>query len=272
MGPETVARLTELAVSWAMNAIGAVIVLIIGLWVAGRLKTLTVKWVERSPRFDQTLGRFFGSIVYYLIVAFIIIAVLGMFGIQTTGLAALIGAAGLAIGLALQGTLSHVASGVMLLAFRPFRLGDYVEVAGQAGTVKDINLFTTELATPDNVKVIVPNGDVWGSAVKNFSANSTRRIQITMGISYDDDIDHAMEVIKSELATEDRLLDEPEPQIVVGSLGDSSVNIFVRVWVNASDFWPVTFELTKALKQRFDADDITIPYPTRTHYAMSQVN
>ncbi len=270
LGPETIARLTELAVAWTMNAIGALVVLVVGLWVAGRLKKTAIKWVERSPRFDQTLGNFFGSIVYYLIVAFVVIAVLGMFGIQTTGLAALIGAAGLAIGLALQGTLSHVASGVMLLAFRPFKVGDFVEVADQSGTVKVINLFTTELATPDNVKIIVPNGDVWGSAVKNYSANPTRRIEIVMGISYDDDIDRSMQSIESELSKETRIHADPEPQIVVGNLGDSSVDLIVRVWADTSDYWAVKFDLTKALKQRFDEDGITIPYPTQTHLVEAQ--
>ena len=159
MNPETRARLTETAVGWGVNALGALAVFIIGMWIAGRLRKLTAKAVNRAPNLDETLAKFFGSLVYYVIVAFVVIAVLSMFGIQTTGLAALIGAAGLAIGLALQGTLGHLASGVMLLAFRPFKIGDYIEAAGNAGTVKEVNLFTTVMATPDNVKIIVPNGD-----------------------------------------------------------------------------------------------------------------
>jgi len=262
--PETMAALVDLAVSWTVTGVGALVVLLAGLWVAGRLKRITASAIIRAPNLDETLAKFFASIVYYTVLAFVVIAVLSMFGIQTTGLAALIGATGLAIGLALQGTLGHVASGVMLLAFRPFRIGDYVTVAGQAGTVKEINLFTTELATPDNIKIIVPNGDVYGSSIVNYSAHDTRRVDIVMGISYTDDIDKAIASLDAVVSADERILTIPEKQIVVGNLGDSSVDIFVRVWCGAGDYWPVKFDLTKAFKQRFDADGVDIPFPTRT--------
>ncbi|MEO1015165.1 MAG: mechanosensitive ion channel domain-containing protein [Pseudomonadota bacterium] len=266
MEPETVAGLIEMGVDWGLTALGALVVLIIGLLVAGRLKKVTINAVNRAPNLDETLARFFGSIVYYLIIAFVVIAVLSMFGIQTTGLAALIGAAGLAIGLALQGTLGHVASGVMLLAFRPFRIGDYVEVAGHAGTVKEIGLFTTELATPDNVKIIVPNGDVYGGAIMNYSAHDTRRVDFVMGISYEDDINKAMASLHTVIDADARVLAEPARQVVVGNLGDSSVDIIVRVWCASGDYWGLKFDLTKAFKERFDADGVSIPYPTQTLY------
>ena len=270
MNPETLSGLLELAVAWGVKAVGALLVFFIGMIIAGRLKSLTRNAVLRAPNLDETLAGFFASLVYYLIVAFVVIAVLSMFGIQTTGLAALIGAAGLAVGLALQGTLGHLASGVMLLAFRPFKIGDYIEAAGEAGTVKEITLFTTVLATPDNVKIIVPNGDVWSGAITNYSAYATRRVDLVMGIAYEDEIDKAMAAIRAEIDTDSRTHSDPEPQIVVGNLGDSSVDIIVRVWCATDDYWGVKFDLTKAIKERFDRDGINIPYPTQTLYQIAQ--
>ncbi|WP_199564655.1 mechanosensitive ion channel family protein [Parvularcula marina] len=268
--PETRARLIETAVDWGVKALGALLVLIVGMWLAGRLKKLTRKAVMKAPNLDETLAGFFSSLVYYLIVAFVVIAVLSMFGIQTTGLAALIGAAGLAIGLALQGTLGHLASGVMLLAFRPFHVGDYINAGGEAGTVKEINLFTTILATPDNVQIIVPNGDIWSGAITNYSAYDTRRVDIVYGISYGSDIDKAMTLIRDEMEKDERTLSDPAPQIIVSNLNDSSVDITMRVWVKSGDYWPTKFALTKAVKERFDADGIDIPFPTRTVYQIPQ--
>ena len=266
MNPEARARLTETAIGWGVNALGALVVFIIGMWIAGRLRKLTTNAVNRAPNLDETLAKFFGSLVYYVVVAFVVIAVLSMFGIQTTGLAALIGAAGLAIGLALQGTLGHLASGVMLLAFRPFKIGDYIEAAGNAGSVKEVNLFTTVMATPDNVKIIIPNGDVWASAITNYSAYDQRRVDFVFGISYSDDINKAMDAILAEIHKDPRTLSDPEPLIVVSNLGDSSVDITTRVWVNSADYWGVKFDLTKAVKERFDADGVSIPFPTQTLY------
>lgn len=271
LAPETRARIIELAIQWGTNALGALVVFILGMWLAGKLKNLVVKAVKRAPNLDDTLAHFFGSLVYYLIVAFVVIAVLSMFGIQTTGLAALIGAAGLAIGLALQGTLGHLASGVMLLAFRPFKIGDYIEAAGEAGTVKEISLFTTILATVDNVKVIVPNGDIWSGAITNYSGYDQRRVDFVFGISYDSDIDKAMAAIRSEIEKDGRIINTPaEPQIVVSNLGDSSVDITVRVWCERPDYWDIKFDLTKAVKERFDSEDISIPFPTQTLYQIPQ--
>ncbi|MEM6413441.1 MAG: mechanosensitive ion channel domain-containing protein [Pseudomonadota bacterium] len=266
LNPETVSGLVELGIQWGVKALGALLVFVIGMMVASRLKRFTRVAVLRAPNLDETLASFFSSLVYYLVIAFVVIAVLSMFGIQTTGLAALIGAAGLAVGLALQGTLGHLASGVMLLAFRPFKIGDYVEAAGQAGTVKEITLFTTVMATPDNIKIIVPNGDVWSGAITNYSAYDTRRVDLVMGIAYEDDIEKAMAAIRAEIMADERSHHDPEPQIVVGNLGDSSVDIIVRVWAATADYWGLKFHLTKAIKERFDKEGINIPYPTRTVY------
>ncbi|MCK5745993.1 MAG: mechanosensitive ion channel, partial [Oricola sp.] len=174
------------------------------------------------------------------------------------------GAAGLAIGLALQGTLGHVASGVMMLGFRPFDIGDYVEAAGIAGTVKSIGLFTTELATVDNKKIIVPNGKIFEDVITNYAGYPTRRVDFTFGVSYSDDLNKAMALIKSEVDKDERVMTDPEPTIAVDSLGDSSVNIICRVWVDRLDYFPVKWALTKAVKERFDAEGVTIPFPCRS--------
>ncbi|MEM1410058.1 MAG: mechanosensitive ion channel domain-containing protein [Pseudomonadota bacterium] len=264
--PENIDLYTQTAIGWGLKALSALLVFFIGVWIAARLRAAVVNLVIKAPNLDETLAGFFGSMVYWLVFAFVVIAVLSMFGIQTTGLAALIGAAGVAVGLALQGTLSHVASGVLLLTFRPFRIGDYIQAGGEAGTIKAISLFTTELATPDNVKIIVPNGDVFSGSISNFSAYDTRRVDFAMGISYDDDINKAMDVLKGVFSGDARILTSPEPFIGVGNLGDSSVDITVRLWVKKEDYWGVKFDMTKAFKEKFDQEDITIPYPTRTTY------
>lgn len=257
-------ELIEKALSVLPNAIGAFFVLIIGLWLAGRIRNLVKKWFSRSARLDETLESFLSSFIYYAAVVLVIVTTLGVFGVQTTSLAAVIGAAGLAVGLALQGTLGHLASGVMLLAFRPFAIGDYIEAAGHGGTVKAVSLFTTELATPDNKKVIIPNTEVWSSSIINFSAYDTRRLDFVFGVSYSDDLSRAMEAIHEEVIKELRCLKDPEPQIAVDSLGDSAVNIICRVWVANSDYVTVKWALTQAVKERFDAAGIEIPYPTTT--------
>jgi len=246
---------------YGLSAIGAIIILILGWWVANWAKGRIIRSTGKYERIDDTIGSFAASIVRYGILAFTLLAVLSQFGVETTSFVAVLGALGLAIGLALQGTLGHVASGVMLMMFRPFKIGDFIEAAGEAGTVKAITLFTTEMATGDNVSIILPNGTVWGSAIKNYSANDTRRVQVIAGIGYGDDINQAMSVLEGILAADDRCLKDPAPTIAVGELGDSSVNIIVRVWTKSVDFWGVTFDLNKAIKEQFDANNIDIPYP-----------
>lgn len=249
-----------------VNLLTAVVILIAGFWFAGRVRVWTMRALGRWPNMDEMLQNFFGTIARYLVLTFTIVAVLAKFGVQTASLIAVLGAAGLAVGLALQGTLSNVAAGVMLLIFRPFRSGHYVEAGGVAGTVKQLSLFTTELATPDNVQIIVPNSDVWGQPITNYSYHPQRRLDMTFGISYGDDIGKAMEVIRHELEADERCLKEPEPFIGVLNLGDSSVDIVVRVWVNNADYWPAKFDLTRRIKERFDENGITIPFPVRTVY------
>ena len=257
--------------TYGLSVVAAIAILIAGLMVAGWARKATVRALSRVDRFDSTLTTFFASIVRYLIIAITILAVLSQFGIETTSLIAVLGAAGLAVGLALQGTLSSVAAGVMLLIFRPFKVGDYVEVAGQAGTVDALTLFVTELNTPDNVHIIVPNAEVWGSAVTNYSFNATRRVDLVMGIDYADDIDKAMSLILEEIGKDNRIHQSPDPFVAVGELADSSVNLVVRVWCDGGNYWPIKFDLTKALKQRFDAEGISIPFPqTVIHQAANE--
>jgi len=256
----------EKAAAFLPSAVGALIVLIVGLWIAGRVRAIVRKAMLKSPRIDETLSGFLSSLVYYGLIALVVITTLGIFGVPTTSFAAVIGAAGLAIGLALQGTLGHVASGVMMLGFRPFDVGDYVEAAGVAGTVKQIGLFTTEISTPDNKKIIVPNGRIFDDVITNFAGYSTRRVDFVFGVSYDCDLNKAMDVIRGEVEKESRGLKDPEPVIVVDNLGDSSVDIVCRVWVNRDDYFPVKWALTKSVKEALDDAGVSIPFPSRTVY------
>tara|TARA_R110002110_G_scaffold165930_13_gene366350 strand:- start:2032 stop:2868 length:837 start_codon:yes stop_codon:yes gene_type:complete len=250
----------------SLNLATAILILILGIWFASRMRAWTMRALSRTPQMDEMLKNFFGNTVRYLVLIFTVLAVLAKFGVQTASLIALLGAAGLAVGLALQGTLSNVAAGVMLLIFRPFRTGHYIEAGGVSGTVKDLSLFTTELATPENVQIIVPNSDIWGQAIKNYTYHPQRRLDMTFGISYGDDIGKAMEIIGGVLAADERCLKEPEAFIGVINLGDSAVDIVTRVWVMNADYWPTKFDLTRNVKERFDEGGITIPFPVRTVY------
>ena len=244
-----------------LSAVKALIVLIIGWIVAGAISGWVRKRVNSNPNIDATLGNFAASLVRWLILLVVLIAVMGIFGIEATSLVAVLGAASLAIGLALQGTLSDLAAGVMLIIFRPYKIGQYVDIGGTAGTVKDLNLFVTELVTPDNVQIIVPNGQAWGAIITNFSAHETRRIDMVFGIDYGDDADKAMEIILGLAEADERVHATPAPWARVTNLGDSSVDITVRIWCNAGDYWELKFHMTKAVKEAFDGAGISIPYP-----------
>ncbi len=262
-------ELVPLLTSYALDAVGAIVILVVGLWLARRVQGGVRRVLGRTPRVDETLRAFVASLARYLVIVFTGFAVLSQVGIQTASLLAVFGAAGLAVGLALQGTLSNVAAGVMLLIFRPFKIGDYVEAAGLAGTVKAVTLFSTELASPDNVQIIAPNSLVWGTVVKNYSHHATRRADLVVGIGYGDDIDKAMQAVAELLAAEPRALADPQPTIAVAELGDSAVTLAVRVWCAAGDYGSLKFDLPKAIKERFDAGGISIPYPQRTVHLVS---
>ncbi len=243
------------------SAAKALVVLIVGWMAAGIVSRTVRRRVNATPRIDPTLGNFFASMVKWAILAIVLVAVMGIFGIPATSLVAILGAASLAIGLALQGTLSDLSAGVMLIIFRPYKLGQFVDIGGTAGTVKDISMFTTELATPDNVQIIVPNGQAWGTVITNYSAHDTRRVDLVFGIDYGDSSDAAMQVIMDLASADERVLGDPAPWIRVTNLGDSSVDITVRLWCQAADYWDLKFDLTKQVKEAFDTKGISIPYP-----------
>ena len=250
-----------LILQFGLRVLGAFLVLIIGLRVAGWLGGLVKGLALKSETIDDTLGNFFGSLVRWAVSAAVFIAVLQVFGVPATSFVAILGALTLAIGLSLQGALGNIASGVMIMIFRPYRLGDYVEIAGDAGTVKDINLFQTVLATPDNVQVMVPNSQAIDGTIKNFSGYATRRVDVTFSIDYEDDMDKAIGIIRSLIEADSRVMRDPEPFVKVVALGDSSVDIASRSWVPSAEYWNVKFDLTKQVKEAFDAQGITIPYP-----------
>jgi len=247
--------------TYGLSVVGGIVILIVG-WIAASAISRTIRRIlGKRDNVDPLLAGFFASLAKYLILAFVVIAVLNQFGIQTASLIAVLGAAGLALGLALQGTLGHFAAGVMILIFRPFRQGDVVEVAGTMGSIKNVTLFTTELATPDNVQIVVPNGKVWGDTVKNYSHHDTRRVDFSVGIGYGDSIDKAIKTVQKEIDKDKRVHVDPAPMIVVGELADSSVNLIVRVWCGSADYWGVKFDLTKAFKEALDKAGISIPFP-----------
>lgn len=253
---------SSLVVEWGVSVLGALILFVVGRWVAARLRDMTRRASDRAD-VDPTLSGFLSVAVYWLILAFVIVAVLGIFGIPTASFVALLGAAGLAIGLAFQGTFSNFASGVMLLLFRPISVDDYVEVGGTAGTVQRISIFSTILDTPDNVRTIVPNSEIFGQTIKNYSANDTRRIDLVVGVDYGDDLQRAHDTILGIVEAEDRVLEEPAPVVAVDELGASSVDFVVRPWVATSDYWTVRRDLVRALKEGLEAADLSFPYPQR---------
>jgi small conductance mechanosensitive channel len=255
-----VESVVTLVSTWGLKAVGAVAVLIVGRMIAGGLRRGAGRALKRSG-VDETLAPFLTGLVYYLALAVVVIAVLNLFGIETTALVAVVGAAGLAIGLALQGTLSNFAAGVMLLIFQPFKKGDYVVTGGSSGTVSEVGIFVTTLTTPDNVKIIVPNSDVAGGTITNYSANDTRRNDLVIGISYDDDIGKAISVIQGILDADPRVHEDPEPVIAVSELGDSSVNLVVRPWCAAGDYWALRFDLQRKIKEELESEGCSIPYP-----------
>ncbi len=254
--------LTGYAVQYGTALIMAGVIFILGRWAA-RIAKRMVRAALKRANMDDTLVSFIGNVAYGLLMAFVVIAALSQLGVETTSLAAIFAAAGLAIGLALQGSLSNFAAGIMIIAFRPFKAGDFVTVAGTSGTVEDVNIFTTHLKTPDNKAIVVPNAAITGGIITNFSAKDTRRIDLVFGIGYDDDIRRAKDILTRIVEGDERVLKDPAPVIAVLELGDSSVNFAVRPWVKAADYWNVHFHLMETVKQEFDAAGITIPYPQR---------
>lgn len=261
LNPEQLKSLaTGYVIPWAINITLAIAVFIIGRMVAGFVVRLVSRIMKRS-KMDEILVNFICSILNAILLLFVIVAALDRLGVDTTSLIALMGAAGLAVGLALQNSLQNFAAGVMLIIFRPFKAGDFVDAGGTTGVVENISIFSTMLRTPDNREVIIPNGSIYGGNITNFSARPTRRVDLMFGIGYGDDIRKAKEILTKLVVADERILKDPAPQIVVGELGDSSVNFHVRPWVKSADYWDVYFDLTEKVKLTFDDEKISIPYP-----------
>jgi len=258
----------ELLTVWGLRILYALAIVLIGRMVARAVSELLVRLLSRSVG-DEALLAFVRSVSYALLIVVVFIAALDQLGVDTTSLVAVVGAAGLAVGLALKDSLQNVASGVMLIVNRPFRAGDYVEAAGRGGTVEKIGLFTTLLRTPDNCELTVQNSQITADSILNYSTRDSRRLDLVIGISYDDDIPRARQVLAEILAADPRVMAEPLPVIAVGALGESSIDLFVRPWVTPSDYWPLRFDLLERIKLTFDAEGITIPFPQRVLHTVS---
>ena len=251
-----------LLIGYGPRVVAALLILAAG-YLAARVLRAVVRRLMARARVDETLVSFVGNLTYMLLLAFVVIATLEKLGVNTTSFAAVIAAAGLAIGLALQGSLGNFASGFLIIFLRPFRAGDYVEAAGIAGTVEAINVFATELKTPDNKLIIVPNSAITSSNITNYSAKATRRVDMVFGIGYGDDVQTAKEILQRILAEDPRILEDPAPVVAVSELADSSVNFVVRPWVARADYWNVFWDTSERVKLEFDAHGITIPFPQR---------
>jgi len=255
--------LIDFSMTYGWKIIGAILILIGGRIVAGIVRGAVGKAMRRTKT-DEAVIKFVGGLVYYLVQIVAVLAALNVVDIETASLVAVLGAAGFAIGFALQGSLANFAAGVMLLVFRPYHIGDYVEVAGVAGTVREIGILTTRLTTPDNIRIMVPNGKVFGDTIKNITAEDTRRVDLLIGIGYGSSIDSAVKIMSGLIEADARVLKDPAPQIAVAELADSSVNLVVRPWVKKEDYWGVKFDLTREIKLAFDREGIEIPFPQMT--------
>jgi small conductance mechanosensitive channel len=250
----------ELIQTYALPIIWAILIFVIGRIIAKALAGGLAKMMIKS-KVDETLVKFLRSIAYIAMLLFVIMAALAKLGIQTTSFAAVIAAAGLAIGLSMQSTLSNLAAGIMLILFRPFKMGDFVEAGGVSGTIEEIQIFCTMMKSADNKAIIVPNGQIIGNTITNYSAKELRRIDMVIGVSYKDNLKIVRSVLEDILSKDERILKDPAPTIGVGELADNSVNFVVRPWVKSGDYWPTLFDLNETIKLRFDSEGISIPYP-----------
>mgnify|MGYP001815186205 FL=1 len=261
-------QVQDLVAAWGLKVIAAIAIFIIGRWIAQGVRRVVRRVMEKAE-VDPIIIGFTASIAYIALLAFVVIAALGQLGIQTTSFIAILGAAGLAIGLALQGSLANFAAGFLMIIFRPFKVGDFIEGAGVAGVVEAIQIFTTTLKTGDNKLIIIPNAKLSGDNIINYSAQETRRVDMTVGVAYDADLSRVKEILKEIVNKDERVLSDPEPMIAVAELADSSVNLVVRAWVKTADYWGVKFDATEMIKKRFDEEGIGIPFPQRDIHIIS---
>jgi small conductance mechanosensitive channel len=256
-------------VAFGLKLLAALVIFYVGRIVARMLQKGLRKMLQ-TQAVDKILETFVCNLAYWAIMIFVIIAAINQVGVQTTSLIAVMGAAGLAVGLALQGSLSNFAAGVLIVIFRPYRVGDWVEAAGISGSVEQVQILTTILKTGDNKQIIVPNSQIMNSIITNYSANDTRRIDMIVGVSYSDDLDKVRKTLEELVASDERILKDPACTIAVSELADSSVNFVVRPWASTADYWSVKFDLTEAVKKRFDEEGISIPFPQRDVHLYKQ--
>lgn len=255
-------KVQVIGIEYGVKILGALIVLMVGMWVAKLIKKGVVRLMEKKG-VDATLIAFVASLLYMALQIFVIVAALEKLNIKTTSFIAILGAAGLAIGLALQGSLANFAAGVLMIIFKPFKVGDVIDAGGSVGSVLEIGIFSTIMKSPDNKKLIVPNAKVTGGTITNINTFGTRRVDLIAGIGYGDDIDKAKAVLEGIIAADERILKDPAPTIAVVELADSSVNFVVRPWVKSADYWGVHFDTTETIKKKFDEEGISIPFPQR---------
>ena len=254
-------NIVEIVGGYAFSLIMAIVIFLVGKWLAKKITTLLTTVLRKVKGMDETLIRFLVNIVYYILMIVVLLTSLSELGVETTSFLAILGAAGLAIGLALKDSLGNFASGVMIILFKPFKVGDVVSAAGVTGTVNEVGIFNSIFTTPDNQKIIIPNGAITSGSITNINANPTRRVDLVVGIGYDDDIKKAKEVLHSIVSSHEKVLVDNGITVAVSELADSSVNFVVRAWVNTPDYWAVKFDLTENVKLTFDKEGISIPYP-----------
>ncbi len=252
----------ELGTTFGVKIIAAIVILVVGRWVAKSLTNFVRRVMDRAD-VDEILKRFVGNLIYVALLVFVVLAAINQLGVQTTSFIAVIGAAGLAIGLALQGSLSNFASGILIIIFRPYKVGDYIEAGGTAGTVEEVQVFTTVLKSPGNQAIFVPNTQIMSGTITNYSTKPQRRVNLSASVGYNDDLDKVKQVLTDILAKDERVLEEPAPTIAIMELADSSINFVVRPWVKSADYWPLYFDLNERIKKRFDEEGISIPFPQR---------
>ncbi|OUS13371.1 mechanosensitive ion channel protein MscS [Rhodospirillales bacterium 47_12_T64] len=268
---QLIEQLSQTALDFTLEILAALAILIIGRFIAKRISGYVEKMLANSDKVDRTLQPVIVKITRYAIMIFVIVAVLAQFGVETTSLIAVLGAAGLAIGLALQGTMQNIAAGFMLLFLRPFKIGEFVDADGISGTVDEISLFVTHMTTIDGLYLVVPNSKLWSATVTNFSRNTKRRTDLAIGIGYGDDIEKAEKVVLAVLSGDARLHKDPTPLVLVTGLGESSVDLNVRYWTDSSDYWPALSDNRRAIKEAFDKEGISIPFPQRDLHIVSDV-
>lgn len=252
----------ELMTTFGVRVLAAILIFFIGRWIAKQITKGVRKLMEKANT-DAMLVKFVSNLVYVGLLVFVVLGAINQLGVQTASFIAVIGAAGLAVGLALQGSLANFAAGVLMLIFKPFKVGDFIEGGGTAGVVEGIQIFNTVMRTPDNKLVIVPNGQIYGGTITNYSAKDTRRVDLVLGVGYDDSLDKVRSVIDDVLSKDERILSDPAPTVGIVELGDSSVNFAVRPWAKSADYWPLLMDLNETFKKRFDAEGISIPFPQR---------